>query len=61
MAEILAKVDVTPWDVVNSLNWNYNEILEFVLKVDETVADLDFTKALRDELNEIISREEDNG
>lgn len=45
-----------------ALNLSYDvdpdELIEFILDIDARVADLQFSKNLRDKLNEIIEREE---
>jgi hypothetical protein len=36
---------------------NYKGLIEFIVDIDDYVCDLQFTKALRDRLNEIIEEE----
>lgn len=48
---------------VSDIGWamrheSHDEIVDFVLQLDAEVADLDFTKKLRDALNEVIKVEE---
>lgn len=58
MANILANVTVSPWDIVDALEWDYERIVEFIVEMDESMSDLGFTIELRDKLNEIISKED---
>ncbi len=39
---------------------NYRGMIDFILDIDEEVCDLQFTKALRDRLSEIIRAEEED-
>ncbi len=57
---------VNAWDVAQSVALdddlrrdNYRGLLSFVVDIDDTVNDLQFTKALRDRLTEIIDLEEE--
>jgi hypothetical protein len=56
--EIIADVTVSPYSIVNGSDWNRDYIMNFILGIDEEFADLDFTIALRDKLNEIIEEEQ---
>lgn len=39
---------------------NYAGLIDFIVDIDDYVCDLDFTKALRDRLTEIIDSEEED-
>jgi hypothetical protein len=49
--------------IESSTGLDYDAIIKFILDIDAAVADYDFTVALRDKLNEIIKKcdEESDG
>jgi hypothetical protein len=49
---------VSGYDIAYSLDFNADQVVEFVVEIDEAFTGPNFTIALRDRLNEIIEEEQ---
>lgn len=56
--DVNVEVTVTPYDIVSGSAWDHDYIMNFILGIDEELADLEFTIALRDKLNQFIEEEQ---
>lgn len=62
MAEVKLLIPISLDDLADSitLDWtlDYKELMEFILQIDEGVADYDFTKTLWKKLKKITDKED---
>lgn len=58
---IVAQQSVALEDLADyiALNANRSDLKEFILRIDEVIADLEFTKDLHETLGEVIALEEE--
>jgi hypothetical protein len=61
MATVTTQIELNPIDVADSLmlDQTYDEIINFIMEIDERIADYDFTVHLRDRLTAAIKFEDE--